>query len=101
VEFDRREGLLSIPARLGIGRGLLVSRLLHAAAVLLLLSLYMLTPLHPVYLVGVGCIGMLLTYEHSLVHHDDLSRVDAAFFTVNGWVSVGYLAVVIAARLLA
>jgi 4-hydroxybenzoate polyprenyltransferase len=101
VDFDRREGLLSIPARLGIRRGLLVSRVLHACAVLLFLSLHVLAPLHPIYLVGVGFVAMLLAYEHSLVRHDDLSRVDAAFFTVNGWVSVGYLAIVVAARFLA
>jgi 4-hydroxybenzoate polyprenyltransferase len=101
VDFDRREGLRSIPALLGVRRALLFSRLLHAAALALLLALYALTRLHTVYLLGVACVGMLLAYEHSLVRHDDLSRVDAAFFTVNGWVSVGYLAIVVAARFLA
>jgi 4-hydroxybenzoate polyprenyltransferase len=97
TEFDRREGLLSIPARLGIGRALLVSRLLHLLTVALLLSLYRVVPLHPVYLVGVGAVALLLAYEHSLVRRDDLSRVDAAFFTINGWISVLYLAFVLAA----
>ena len=100
VEFDRREGLHSVPARLGIGRALALSRLLHVGAVALLLALYFATPLHPLYLVGVAGVGGLLAYEHSLVRADDLSRVNAAFFTLNGWISVGYLAfTVLAVRL--
>jgi len=101
VDFDRREGLHSIPARLGIREALIVSRLLHALAVMLLLAIYAITSLHPVYLAGIAAIAGLLAYEHSLVRHDDLSRVDAAFFTVNGWISVGYFTVTLAARLLA
>ncbi|HVQ30319.1 MAG TPA: UbiA-like polyprenyltransferase [Vicinamibacteria bacterium] len=92
AEFDRREGLHSLPARLGVARALLLARLFHAGAVLLLLTLYALTPLHPVYLVGVSAVAALLAYEHSLVRADDLSRIDVAFFTLNGWISVGYLA---------
>lgn len=101
VEFDRGEGLHSIPARLGIRRALVVSRLLHVVTVALLTALYALGDLHPVYLAGVAGIGGLLTYEHSLVRGEDLSRVDAAFFTINGWVSVAYFGVTLAARLLA
>ncbi|PYQ47726.1 MAG: 4-hydroxybenzoate octaprenyltransferase [Acidobacteria bacterium] len=97
VEFDRREGLRSLPARLGVPRALLVARVLHAAAVALLAALYVLVPLHPVYLAGVAAVAALLVYEHSLVSPGDLSRVDAAFFAVNGWISVGYLVFVIAA----
>ena len=81
-------------------RALAVARLLHVAAVVLLAALYWLTPLHPVYLAGVAAVAALLAYEHSLVRADDLSRVDAAFFTVNGWISVGYF-VVTARRALA
>ena len=97
VEFDRREGLRSLPARLGVARALLVARLLHVAAVALLAALYALVPLHPVYLAGVAAVAALLVYEHSLVSPGDLSRVDAAFFAVNGWISVGYFVFVIAA----
>jgi len=93
VEVDRREGLFSLPARLGVGRALLVARGLHGLAVALLSALYVLTPLHGVYWFGVGLVAVLLVYEHSLVSEHDLSRVDAAFFAVNGWISVGYLAV--------
>jgi 4-hydroxybenzoate polyprenyltransferase len=92
VEFDRREGLHSLPARLGIARALLAARALHLAAAGLLASLYWLAPLHPVYLAGVVFVALLLAYEHSLVRADDLSRVDVAFFTVNGWIGVFYLA---------
>jgi 4-hydroxybenzoate polyprenyltransferase len=70
---------------------LTVARSLHVLAVVLLASLYTLAPLHPIYLVGVAAVAALLVYEHSLVSADDLSRVDAAFFTVNGWISIGYL----------
>jgi len=97
VEFDRHEGLRSLPARLGVGRALLAARILHAAAVALLATLYVLVPLHPVYLAGVAAVAALLVYEHSLVSPGDLSRLDAAFFAVNGWISVGYLVFVIAA----
>jgi 4-hydroxybenzoate polyprenyltransferase len=91
VDFDRREGLRSLPALLGIRRALTVARGLHVAAVVLLAALYTLAPLHPIYLAGVAAVAALLVYEHSLVSADDLSRVDAAFFTVNGWISIGYL----------
>jgi 4-hydroxybenzoate polyprenyltransferase len=101
VAFDREEGLHSLPARLGVARALLVARVLHAAAVVLLGAVYALAPLHPVYLAGVAGVAALLLYEHSLVHADDLSRVDAAFFAVNGWISLGYLAFTVAARLMA
>jgi 4-hydroxybenzoate polyprenyltransferase len=100
VEFDRGAGLHSLPARAGIRRALVVARVLHALAVGLLAALYWLTPLHPVYLPGVAAVALLLVYEHSLVRHD-LSRVDAAFFTVNGWISVGYFVVTLSAAALA
>jgi 4-hydroxybenzoate polyprenyltransferase len=98
ADFDRREGLRSLPAWLGIARALLVAKLLHVAAVGLLASLYWITGLHPVYLVGVVVVAALLAYEHSLVWPDDLSRVDLAFFTLNGWISVLYFVVTAAAR---
>jgi 4-hydroxybenzoate polyprenyltransferase len=100
VDFDRAHGLHSLPARLGVARALMAARGLHVLAVAFLLSVWWLAPLHPVYLLGVGAVALLFVYEHSLVHATDLSRVDAAFFTVNGWISVGYLAVAVAAVLL-
>ena len=99
--FDRAEGLHSLPARFGLARALAVARLFHAIAVVLLAAVYALVPLHPLYLAGVAAVAALLVYEHSLVRADDLSRIDAAFFTVNGWISLGYFAVTVAARLMA
>jgi len=100
LEFDRREGLHSLPARLGPARALVLARAFHVGAVLLLLAVYPLARLHPVYLAGVGGVAALLTYEHSLVSPHDLSRVDAAFFTTNAWISVGYLAATVVAVVL-
>jgi 4-hydroxybenzoate polyprenyltransferase len=99
--FDRAEGLHSLPARFGIGRALVIARLFHVMAVALLAAVYVLAPLHPLYLAGVAVVAALLIYEHSLVHAEDLSRIDAAFFTVNGWISLGYFVVTLAARLIA
>jgi len=101
VAFDREAGLHSLPARLGVARALQVARALHLLAVMLLALVYRLAPLHPIYLAGVAGVAALLAYEHSLVSADDLSRVDAAFFAVNGWISVGYLGATLAARILA
>ncbi len=101
VAFDRGAGLRSLPARLGVAGALRVSAALHALSVAFLAWLFLLAPLHPVYLAGVAGVAALLVYEHSLVKPGDLSRVGAAFFTVNGWVSVGYFAVTALARVLA
>ena len=92
VEFDRSAGLHSIPARFGIARALLVSRLLHAGMVAVLLMAWSALALGTLALAGVGAIAALLVYEQSLVRADDLSRVNAAFFAVNGWVSALFLA---------
>jgi 4-hydroxybenzoate polyprenyltransferase len=99
--FDRAEGLHSLPARLGTRRALVLARLFHVIAVALLAAVYALAPLHPLYLAGVAVVAGLLIYEHSLVRADELSRIDAAFFTVNGWISLGYFVVTLAARLMA
>lgn len=91
-DFDRREGLRSIPARLGIGRALWIARVLHTAAFLALVWLFVITGLGPVAFVGVIATGTLLVYQHRLVHAEDLSRLNAAFFTTNAFVSVILLA---------
>jgi 4-hydroxybenzoate polyprenyltransferase len=98
VEFDRQHGLFSLPAKWGVARALGIARGLHATTVVLLAALYGLTPLHPVYWAGVAGVALLLVYEHSLVRPDDLRRVDAAFFTVNGWIGVGYFLCTVLAR---
>lgn len=101
VEFDRREGLRSLPVWLGTRGALMAARILHVAAVGLLAALYVLVPLHPLYLAGIAAVATLLVYEHSLVSPDDFSRVNAAFFTVNGWISIGYLVFTVVALRLA
>ena len=87
-EFDCGENLFSVPRRWGIKNALLIARVLH---LLMILSLFMLVRqlgLGGLSLLGIGAIAALLVYEHSLVKPDDLSRVNAAFFTMNGWVSM-------------
>ncbi|HKZ52363.1 MAG TPA: UbiA-like polyprenyltransferase [Candidatus Acidoferrales bacterium] len=88
VEFDRRARLFSLPARIGIGGALMVSRLLHVLMFGLLVWLAQLAELGVLAYGGLAVVAGLLAYEHSLVRADDLSRVNAAFFTVNGYISV-------------
>jgi 4-hydroxybenzoate polyprenyltransferase len=87
-EFDRREGLYSIPARFGIARSLWISRTLHAGAFAALVALYFITNLGILALIGLVATGALLIYQHTLVRANDLSRLNAAFFTTNAFVSV-------------
>jgi 4-hydroxybenzoate polyprenyltransferase len=87
-DFDRNEGLYSIPARFGIAHALWISRGLHAAAFLALVALYLLSGLGPLALIGVVATAALLLYQHRLVKADDLGRLNAAFFTTNAFVSV-------------
>lgn len=91
-DFDRSEGLRSMPARVGIARALWIARALHAAAFLALVWLFLITGLGPVALIGVVATAALLVYQHRLVRTDDLSRLNAAFFTTNAFVSVILLA---------
>ena len=87
-DFDRREGLHSIPARFGIARALWISRGLHAGAFVALVGLYILSGLGPLALIGVVVTAALLLYQHRLVKAGDLGRLNAAFFTTNAFVSV-------------
>jgi 4-hydroxybenzoate polyprenyltransferase len=87
-EFDVKEGLFSIPRALGIPRALTVARLLHALMVICLFALAFVFQLGALSLCGIALVIALLIYEHSLVHPRDLSRVNVAFFTLNGYVSV-------------
>jgi 4-hydroxybenzoate polyprenyltransferase len=88
IEFDRKKGLFSIPSKFGIIRSLLLARIFHVAMVLLLLTLLFIPGLGLVYFTGVTVVSGLLIYEHKLVKPDDLSRLDAAFFNMNGYISV-------------
>ncbi|MCK4509549.1 MAG: putative 4-hydroxybenzoate polyprenyltransferase [Desulfuromonadales bacterium] len=87
-EFDRDNGLFSIPSRFGIERSFQITRLFHTTMVLLLLILFFSEGLGFIYLLGVMVVAGLLLYEHLLVRPDDLSRLDAAFFNMNGYISV-------------
>lgn len=87
-EFDRRSGLHSLPARLGIRHALRISRLLHVLMVACLVMLIETFQLGWLAAVGVVAVAALLAYEQSLVSAKDLSKVNAAFFTMNGYVSL-------------
>lgn len=89
VEFDRSHNLKSLPSRIGVAKALGVSRACHVLAVLLLVTGGMLAGAGPIFFVGVGFAALLLVYEQSLVKPHDLSRVNLAFFTLNGMVSLG------------
>lgn len=100
IDFDQRASLHSIPARLGVSRALVLARLSHLGAIAGLLGVALVEPLHTSYLLGIGLIGALFVYEHSLVKAHDLSRINAAFFTVNGWIGVLYFLTVLMASAL-
>lgn len=92
-EFDKRHGLHSVPARLGVAGALRLAAGLHVAMIAVLLALPTVYPLFgTLYYVGIAAIAALLCYEHWLVRPDDLSRVNLAFFNVNIVVSMGLLA---------
>jgi 4-hydroxybenzoate polyprenyltransferase len=92
LEFDRRQGLRSIPTRFGVSRSILFSRLMHAGAVAAMAALWRVADLPPLYLAGVAFVAALLVYEQSLVSADDLSQVKKAF-DLNGYVGIVYFAV--------
>lgn len=92
VNFDRKHGLYSIPARIGIRWSLWISSALHVIAVLLLFAIPMLTELGLFYYIGVGIVVLIFIYEHAIVKPDDLSRVNLAFFTLNGMISLVLMA---------
>jgi 4-hydroxybenzoate polyprenyltransferase len=87
-QFDKRSGLRSIPARFGIGNALWIARLFHLQAFIALVLLYLVTGLSWPALFGVVLVGVLLIYQHTLVSAKNLSRMNAAFFTTNAFVSV-------------
>ncbi len=87
-EFDRKSGLHSIPARFGIANSLWIARLFHLQAFIVLVILYLVSSLGWLALAGVAAVAVLLLYQHTLVRANDLSRMNAAFFTTNAFVSV-------------
>jgi 4-hydroxybenzoate polyprenyltransferase len=96
MDFDKSAGLHSVPARLGVPASLRVAAACHAVMFGLLVGLGFASPhLGAVYFAGLAAIGGLLVYEHRLVRPDDLTRVNRAFFHVNGVISVGLFALVL------
>ena len=100
VDFDRREGLFSIPARFGVTPALWIARALHTATLGALAAVGVVAGLHPVYWTGITVIAAVLVWEHRLVRPGDLSRLDVAFFKMNGIISVIYLVTILVALLL-
>jgi 4-hydroxybenzoate polyprenyltransferase len=98
-EFDRETGLHSVPRHFGIKNALLIARLLHILMLALLVALVITFELGWIAIAGVVAVAVLLGYEHSLVSHDDLSKLNAAFFTMNGVISVLFFFFVAAAVL--
>jgi len=90
-DFDRASGLHSIPRFLGVRNALLVARLLHGIMLILLVGFVLSFKLGALAIAGVIAVALLLAYEHSLVSHRDLRRLNAAFFTMNGVISLVFL----------
>jgi 4-hydroxybenzoate polyprenyltransferase len=91
VDYDRRAGLYSVPKRFGIANALLIARVMHIGVVVLLsLLAYTFALPWPAW-AGIVVVAALLAYEHSLVKPNDLSKLDAAFFAVNGYISLLFL----------
>jgi 4-hydroxybenzoate polyprenyltransferase len=93
-DYDRSHGLHSLPRHLGIRNALILARLFHIVMIGLLVALIVTFGLGKLAFVGVIAVAALLLYEHALVRHDDLSKLDAAFFTMNGVISVVFFAFV-------
>ena len=99
VSFDREHRLHSVPASLGEAWGIRVARLLHAGTVVALAAVGVGISGGWLYWLGVAAVALLLLYEHSLVRNGDLTRLDAAFFRMNGIISITFFAFVLAERL--
>ncbi len=91
VEFDQQAGLFSVPKRFGIATALQIARAMHVGVALLLSWLAASFGLPWPAWAGIGVVAALLAYEHSLVRANDLSKLNAAFFTVNGYISILFL----------
>jgi 4-hydroxybenzoate polyprenyltransferase len=88
LAFDRSSGLHSIPVRLGVNGSLRVARIFHLLMLVLLTALFFMLQLGPYYLVGLSLSLVMIAYEHWLLRDGDLARLDAAFFNMNGYISI-------------
>ncbi len=91
IDFDTQHGLFSVPRRFGIEKSLIISRTLHSITFGLFIATGMIFHLNAWYFVGLGIVGILLAYEHSLVKSNDLSKLNMAFFNMNGYISITIL----------
>ena len=95
-DFDQKAGIHSIPARFGVPAALLISAVLHVASVAALLAAGQAAGLGWIYLLGMAVVVAMLVWEHAILRPSDLSRLDVAFFNLNGYVSVVYFAATLA-----
>lgn len=95
LEFDRITGLKSIPVKFGIGKSLKIAKLLHLITFFsLLLTGYLYPKTTWIYFIGLILIALFLAYEHSLIKENDLSKINKAFFTTNGFISIIFFLVI-------
>lgn len=99
-DFDKKHNLFSLPAKLGINNALLISRIFHLLTVIFLLLLGIVTEVSLIYWFCVIFVAGMLLYEQGLVKPNDLSKVNVAFFTVNGWVSIGFFIFILIDKLM-
>lgn len=100
IDFDRDHQLHSIPARFGLAKGIFISRLCHLMTVIFLISVAVLTSTGVVFSIGILFIALMLFYEQSLISAKDLSKVNMAFFNINGLISISFLMFTIVDKLI-
>lgn len=88
IDFDKKHGLFSIPARFGVKKSLNIIKLLHALSVIILIWIGIRLGLGIFYYIGVLIAAILLFYENNIIKHNDLSKLNLAFFTINGFISI-------------
>ncbi len=98
--FDKENKLHSIPAKFGIKNALLISRLFHVLTIVFLIVLGKLIYASFIYWISVVFVFAMLFYEQSLIKENDLSKVNLAFFTINGWVSIGFFVFILLEKLI-
>jgi len=99
TEFDRKEGLFSLPAVVGLKNAMAISSLLHGATCLFFLCMHFYFGMHPLFLVVIAVMAGLFVAEHRLVKPDNLARINMAFFHMNSLVSITLLVGVVAEAL--
>jgi 4-hydroxybenzoate polyprenyltransferase len=95
IEFDRKIGIHSIPAKYGIKKALIISRFFHLLTFIFLVLTGVYGNLGYIYFTGLGILSLFLIYEHFSIKENDLSKINLAFFTINGYVSILFLVIVL------